>query len=175
MSGGLWLIGFRGAGKTELGHRLATELGWSFVDLDQEFEQKSGLKIVDYVAEAGIDAFRREEEKLMLAARWRLEEPGPGVVVATGGGCVDWAPSREILIKSARPKVFLDPPADELWARLQKEPERLKIGNLTDFFAMETLLEKRRPFYEKIATFRLGSQDISGCLAALKSLANANR
>jgi hypothetical protein len=57
-----------------------------------------------------------------------------------------------------------------LWERLAGAPDRRKIGDLSDFPAMLVLLEKRAPFYEKIATFRLESQDISECLALLKKL-----
>ena len=50
---GIYLIGFMGCGKTTVGQRLAARLKWDFVDLDDEIERKSGMKIAK-VAKRGI-------------------------------------------------------------------------------------------------------------------------
>ncbi len=169
MSGSIWLIGFRGAGKSTLGSKLAEALNLDFLDLDQEWELRSGVTILEFTAQNGIEKFRREEEKLLNETSLLLDQ-GRTIIVATGGGFVDWAPSRAILERSALPKVFLDPPAEVLWQRLAEHPDRRKIGNLTSPAAMEALLEMRRPFYEKIASIRWKDQDINVCLTASKSL-----
>ena len=162
----LWLISFRGAGKSTLGKRLASELGWRFLDLDQDLETRLGCTIGELVDREGEEAFRaREEELLREVASLQAE----GLVIATGGGFVERDASREIVATSSWPKAWLDVPAEALWARLKDAPERRKIGHLTDYLALQNLLEKRRPFYAKIATFRVESQDISERLALLKS------
>lgn len=166
---GLWLIGFRGAGKTTLGRELARQLGRPFLDLDEEWEARQGEKIVDFVQRAGMEKFR-ESECALLEETARRMAGGEGLVVATGGGFVDWPSSRKILDASAPPKIFLNPPAELLWERLREQPERLKIGHLTDFNRMVELLEKRRPFYEKISTAACENQDISEILLLAKSL-----
>lgn len=163
---GLWLIGFRGAGKTTLGRRLSSELGLPFLDCDEEWERRGGESIVSAVESRGLEAFRRDEEALLR----EVSEGRGGAIVATGGGFVDWAPSREILLRSPWPRIYLEAPAAVLWERLCEQPERRKIGNLSDLPRLEEWLEKRRPFYEKIATVRLDSRDISECLAALKKV-----
>lgn len=165
---GLWLIGFRASGKTTLGRALAQAAGAAFLDLDEEWERRAGESILAFVEREGINAFRREEEGLLREASSRLEREA--LVVATGGGCVDWQPSRDILLQSRSPKAYLSVPAELLWERLKEEEDRRKIGQLTDIDAMRKLLETRRPFYEKIATFRLESQDIEESLTALKRL-----
>ncbi|MGZ3706780.1 MAG: shikimate kinase, partial [Bdellovibrionota bacterium] len=111
-------------------------------------------------------AFRTRETELLREVSQR--DAGRGLVIATGGGFVDEPESLALVASSPWPKFWLDPPAATLWERLGGAPDRRKIGNLTDFPAMLALLEKRRPFYEKIATSRNKSQDISECLASLK-------
>jgi shikimate kinase len=164
---GIWLIGFRGAGKTTVGRQIAERLGRAFLDVDEEWERRQGTKIVSFVEKEGLEAFRRGEEALLHEAALRVEQ---GWIVATGGGFVDWLPSRRILEASPFPKIFLDPPAELLWERLQQEEDRLRIGNLTTFDRMRNLCDARRPFYEKIATSTWKNQDISECLPALESL-----
>jgi shikimate kinase len=161
----VWLIGFRAAGKSTFGSKLAERLGWRFVDLDAELEARLGCSILELVEREGEPAFRARETELLREVS-AIER----VVIATGGGFVDVPESRAVVEAAAGEKVWIDPPAERLWERLSEAPDRLKIGHLTDFAAMRALLEKRRPFYEKISTFRLESQDISECLASIQSL-----
>ena len=92
---------------------------------------------------------------------------GP-VVIATGGGVVDFEASRTFLMAEEAPKIFLSADADELWNRLAKQPERLKIGGLSDIGALSGLLERRLPLYEKIATYRVENRDITQALTVIK-------
>lgn len=159
-----YLIGFRGAGKTTLGQKLAAELGFDFVDLDQVWEERRGISIVDFVARNGVDAFRAEEEQLLA----EFERDPRTLVIATGGGIVEWPFSRELLERSRRPKIYLELDAKTLWQRLENSPERKKIGDLENMGRLAALLEKRRPFYEKIATFRVENRAITESLARIK-------
>ena len=42
---GIYLAGFMGSGKSTVGRALADELGWNFVDLDEEIERREGTTI----------------------------------------------------------------------------------------------------------------------------------
>ena len=42
---GIYLAGFMGSGKTTIGGLLAYELGWTFIDLDQDIEAVEGAPI----------------------------------------------------------------------------------------------------------------------------------
>ena len=44
-SPGIYIVGFMGCGKTTIGQELAKQLGWSFVDLDDEVESRAGKSI----------------------------------------------------------------------------------------------------------------------------------
>ena len=73
------LTGFMGTGKTTIGRRLATRLGYEFVDTDAVIEAEHG-PIPQIFAEHGEGEFRRMERDVAerLAAR-------TGLVISTGG------------------------------------------------------------------------------------------
>ena len=77
------LVGMMGVGKTSIGKRLATCLGISFVDADDEIEKAAGLSITEIFAKFG-EAYFRDGERRVIA---RLIEGAPKVI-ATGGGVV---------------------------------------------------------------------------------------
>lgn len=167
-----YLLGFRGAGKTTLGRGLARGVGWTFLDLDEEWEKRNGISILNFVERNGEQRFRETESLLLaevnyLACTERLPQP---LVIATGGGIVDMEASRQTLLASPLPKILIEVGEEELWARLSGQAERRKIGGLSDPQALNALLAFRRPFYEKIATYRLKNQDITQSLIELKRL-----
>ena len=41
----IFLVGYRGSGKSTVGPRLAAELGWDFVDADDVIEARAGQSI----------------------------------------------------------------------------------------------------------------------------------
>jgi len=79
----IFLIGYRGAGKTTIGRMLAKTLDRDFVDTDQLVCRNSGQEIATIVAQEGWDGFRRREAQALGEAA-----AGSGRVVATGGGAV---------------------------------------------------------------------------------------
>ena len=42
---GLYLVGFMACGKTTVGEMVADELGWSFLDIDEEIEEREKITI----------------------------------------------------------------------------------------------------------------------------------
>ena len=84
----VYLIGLPGSGKTTLGRRLAAELGWPFVDLDEAIEQEAGRLIADIFGMEGEAGFREREAATLR--RVGLQTP---LVLATGGGATSWRPS----------------------------------------------------------------------------------
>ena len=43
--GRIYLVGFMGSGKSSVGAHLAREVGYRFIDLDQEIEKNRGLPV----------------------------------------------------------------------------------------------------------------------------------
>lgn len=169
----VYLMGFRGAGKTTLGARAASELGARFLDLDQVWEERRGETIVNWVQSHGLAAFREAECALLEEVDAKLRHDDEPTVVALGGGVVDWAPSRAALSASPVPKIFLEVAPGELWRRLESNPERLKIGGLSNEGALVALLLQREPHFEKLATYTLENRAEEECLTELKQLLRA--
>ncbi len=86
------LVGFMASGKSTVGKILAGELGWEFLDTDQQIEKLTGLSIADLFRKYGEMRFRSEENlvvrKLALFSQ---------TVIATGGGTVLAAENWELL------------------------------------------------------------------------------
>jgi len=82
---GIFLVGFMGSGKSTVGRALAEELGWGFVDLDQDIEQREGMPIPQIFDTRGEAAFRQAETEA-LKERVRSVESGKPYVIALGGG-----------------------------------------------------------------------------------------
>jgi shikimate kinase len=77
----VYLIGFMGCGKTSWGKKLATGLGYNFIDLDHVLEAQVGSTIAEYFASHGEDAFRKLESEVL-----KQTEYPENVIVSTGGG-----------------------------------------------------------------------------------------
>ena len=77
----VYLIGYRGTGKTTVALLLADILGWKAVDSDEEIVRRSGTTIAEIFATEGETGFRDRESQAIakLCEEDRL-------VVALGGG-----------------------------------------------------------------------------------------
>ena len=62
------LAGFMGSGKSTVGARLAQQLGWRFVDLDERIEHAAGVTIPQFFERHGEPAFRQLEADQLRAA-----------------------------------------------------------------------------------------------------------
>jgi shikimate kinase len=77
----IFLIGFMGCGKTTLGRKLATRLGYEFMDLDHILEERVGMSIADYFSTHGEEAFRKLESEVLKQTVYPEH-----AVISTGGG-----------------------------------------------------------------------------------------
>jgi len=77
------LIGFMGTGKSEVGKRLAAELGWSFEDSDLWIQKRAGRTIPEIFKQSGEAHFRKLERDVVAELADRKS-----CVIATGGGAV---------------------------------------------------------------------------------------
>ena len=109
------LVGFMGAGKSTVGPLLAELKGTAFVDVDREIERRTSRSIPDLFAE-GEDVFRALEAETIR----ELIEAGAHGVIAPGGGALTQPGTRALLRDRAR-VLFLDAPAEVLWARVEAE------------------------------------------------------
>lgn len=82
-----------GSGKSTVGPLVAARLGWRFVDADDVIEAEAGVRIREIFARQGEAAFRERE----YATIARLTE-GNHLVLALGGGAIETAATRELLL-----------------------------------------------------------------------------
>jgi len=90
------LTGFMGSGKTTVGPLVAERLGWSFVDVDEVIAAEAGTTIPEIFKREGETEFRRRE-RAAIASLAR----GDGLVLALGGGAIEDAATRELLLSAA--------------------------------------------------------------------------
>lgn len=144
----LFLIGFMGCGKTYTGSRLAKQLNYPFVDLDEYIEAQNGKSISQLFDQEGEEGFRILEKQAL-----REMTLYDKVVVGCGGGTPCFFDNMEWMKKHGT-TIFLDLPPRVLEKRLIQGLEHRplikdlnKKGALLSF--IESKLSDRIPFYHR--------------------------
>ena len=144
----LFLIGYRGTGKSTVGPMLAAALGWQFLDADEHVERLARKTIAEIFAEEGEAGFR-DLESAALAELCQ----GDGRVIATGGGVVLREFNRELL-STAGYVAWLTAPPDTVWQRMRSDPTtaarrpNLTTGGLDE---VANLMAARESLYRRTA------------------------
>jgi shikimate kinase len=145
----IYLVGYRGSGKTTVGRLLADALGWSFVDADDVIEARAGQSIAAIFSAEGEAGFRERE-----AANLRDLSSRDRYVIATGGGVVLRADNRQLL-RATGHCVWLTGEPATLSRRLEGDPttraRRPALTALPGPAEVERLLREREPFYREVA------------------------
>jgi shikimate kinase len=149
------LTGFMGAGKSTVGRLLAAELGWQFVDVDAEVEERYGSSIAQIFAEAGEAEFRRRESAAIARALGRGQ-----VVIALGGGAPEALTNRLLLEQTARTAVvFLDAPFGVLFDRCVLQEGAAIRPLLMNAEAAAERFRQRAPIYRRCAKHHVDTAD----------------
>jgi shikimate kinase len=144
----IFLIGYRGTGKSTLARLLADRLGWTCVDADERLEAGAGRSIRQIFAEEGEAGFRAREAGLFTELCSYREH-----VIATGGGVV-LSPFNRERLQARGWVVWLTADARTIHERLQADQasaERrppLTVGGLAE---IEQLLQAREALYQECA------------------------
>ncbi len=152
----VFLIGYRGSGKTTVAAALAQRLGWPWLDADAELERRTGKTIKQIFAEQGEPVFRDLESDI-LANLVRLDRH----IVALGGGVVLREANRRLL--AGRGKiVWLQASPEMLQARIcgdattaERRPNLTGQGGLAE---IRTLLAERTPIYASCADLTVDAE-----------------
>lgn len=155
----LYLIGYRGSGKSTVAPLVAEQLQWKWEDTDEQVELLAGCPISDIFAEYGERTFR-EWETTVIEALSRQSD----YVISTGGGApVDETNQR--LMKSNGFCIWLSAPPSVLWKRISQDD---KTGNqrpnLTDSGGLqevETVVNARTPIYKACADYTIDVSSLS--------------
>ncbi|QDV74991.1 shikimate kinase [Botrimarina mediterranea] len=153
----LFLIGYRGSGKSTVARLLAERLGWASIDSDDEVEREAGKSIAAMFAEDGEPAFRDLEERVVASLCNRDK-----TVIALGGGAVLREASRRRMTAAGQ-VVYLTAPAATLAARIAGDAttasRRPSLTGLAGLEEVERVLAVREPIYRECATVAI---DVDG-------------
>jgi shikimate kinase len=141
------LVGFMGAGKSDVGLELAASLGVPVVDSDELIVEAAG-PIPRIFAERGEGGFRALEAEVVTVAI--ADAAAHPCVLSLGGGAVLSESVREALRRLPH-VAWLTAPPGILWERVAAagEAERPLAGDEAAFAA---LLAAREPLYQEVAT-----------------------
>jgi len=161
------LIGLRGAGKSTLGHMLAEDLGFTFVELSREVEKFAGCSIAEIQGLYGQSAYRRYERRALEEAI----QIHPEAVIATPGGLVSDAGTFNLLLSHCT-TVWLQADAEDHMKRVIAQGDMRPMSASKE--AMEDLrgiLSGRAAFYGK-AEFSLNTsmQPLDATFAKLREV-----
>ena len=139
------LIGGTGSGKTTVGPKLSSLLGFGYVDLDELIENRAGKSIADVFAKDGEDAFR-DLEKATIEDLLNMRNH----VISVGGGAIEsefnWS-----CFEKLGCIVWLQSPALEVVRRLSMKPDELsKRPLLAGAIDIEDREEREKFLQEKI-------------------------
>jgi shikimate kinase len=142
-----------GAGKSTVGSRLARQLGWRFVDLDERIEEAAGIAIPQFFERHGELAFRQLEADQLRAALGRAVEFRESTILALGGGTYAQPGAPEFLRNFGVPVIWLDTPIELLLSRCMTMTGRPLFRDEPSFRALHA---QRVPSYQ-LADYRVDS------------------
>jgi shikimate kinase len=134
----IFLVGFMGAGKSRIGRELASHLGWTFIDLDEQIERSEKMAIREIFSRFGEAHFRSLEHESVkrLSAQTR-------VVIALGGGAYI-NPKNRSLAESTGLTVWLKVSFDNVVHRVTMDGTRPLFASPDQ---ARQLYEDRMPIY----------------------------
>jgi shikimate kinase len=139
----IYIIGFMGSGKTTAGKKLASLLGWSFIDLDKKIEEYEGKTIPEIFSEEGEDYFRVAESNIL-----RSLESGTDTIISTGGGTPCYSDNMDTMLQSGL-TIYLKLTPSQLRSRLsESKGDRPLIKDL-DADELLSFIEKKLSDREK--------------------------
>ena len=162
----IYLVGFMGCGKSSVGRALADELGWSFIDLDEDIEKCAGAAVAHIFDTQGETNFRALETEA-LNKRVQIARSGQPQVISLGGGAFTIEQNVELVLNHGV-TVWLDAPLDLIKRRVAQETHRPLAR---DPVRMQELFEQRRRAYAR-ADYRIetGEDDPAAIVSRILAL-----
>ena len=162
------LIGFMGAGKTEVGRRLAEDLGWPFEDADFRIEERERLSIPEIFEKHGEAYFRKREREIIAELAGKKS-----CIIATGGGAAADSKNRRALGRNGL-LIHLDASPDVVLSRTAVSDRPLLQGG-DRLQRIHELLGRRRPSYT-LSDHRIDTSQRSPAQVAsmIKNIASAS-
>jgi shikimate kinase len=150
------LIGYRGTGKSVVGHLLADRLRMPYLSMDAELVKRAGISIPEIVAKAGWSGFRDQEAELAQ----ELGEQN-NLVIDTGGGVIERPGNIEALQQNGC-IIWLRAEVSTIVARIQGDTERPALTTGKTFTEeVAEVLERREPKYRDAARYAIDTDALT--------------
>lgn len=156
----IFLVGYRGTGKSSVAPLLAARMGnrWEAVDMDVLIQAEAQCSIAEIFAREGEVGFRdREQSTLETLAK------GSHRIVATGGGVILREENRKMLRQPGNFVVWLEASVETIARRLDldhdRKSQRPNLTNLAGIDEIRSLLEQRTRYYEEVADLRISTEE----------------
>jgi shikimate kinase len=157
----VFLIGYRGSGKSSVGQHAARKLAWDFADSDSIVSNAAEMSIKEIFEKHGEEYFRQlETAAIRDLCKW------DDTVIALGGGAVTREENRKLIAAAGFPVIYLHADAQTLHERIHRDPQTqatrpalTKLGGTVD--EVNELLEKRLPLYRELATHEIDVTNLS--------------
>jgi shikimate kinase len=148
MEKNLFLIGYRGTGKTFLGKIIAEKLGRDFVDTDELIIDLAGKSIPEIFSQDGEEKFREWETKALTKA---CEKEGR--IISCGGGVV--TQERNFPLLKTGVVCLLKSNAKTIFDRIYGDGNRPSLTDKDPLEEIVHLLAVRAPLYERAKDFEI--------------------
>lgn len=163
----VYLIGFMGSGKSTAGRKLASHLGWSFIDLDDKIEFRAGKTIKEIFSDHGEEHFRKLESEVLKEFKNQIN-----IVVSTGGGTPCFSDNIDFMNLTGL-TVYLKMNPGQLKSRLAgTKDDRPLLKNLDDN-SLLLFIEEKLEFREK--WYSMADLTVDGFSADITQIANLIR
>lgn len=136
----IFLAGYMGSGKSFIGKKLASELNYSYVDLDEQIEIIEGSDVNSIFDEKGELYFRKLESKILQD----VLEDNSNMVISLGGGTPCYGNNFEIISQWENSvRIYLKASVAQLTERLFYEKiHRPVISHLETREQLEEFIRK---------------------------------
>ncbi|MBL6950731.1 MAG: shikimate kinase [Bacteroidales bacterium] len=143
----IYLIGYMASGKSWLGKELAAEMDYEFIDLDESFETRYRISILEFFEKYGENLFRNLEQDIL-----RETSTMDQVIISTGGGAPCHSDSMDFVLASGI-SIYLRMSISELVERISKIKKKRPLlknvlpGEMEEF--VRDQLSEREKYYLK--------------------------
>lgn len=146
----LYLIGYRGSGKSTVGRALAHKLSLQFVDTDLVVESNSKRSIREIFEHEGESGFRDREQE---AIAWAASQESC-CVIALGGGAILREANQTQILSTGFP-IWLQGSAEHLYTRISHDAttgqRRPNLSSRGGYDEVVEILAIREPIYRQLA------------------------
>lgn len=142
----IYIVGMMGAGKSTIGRKLASLLGYTFTDLDKEIEKHAGKTISQLFETEGEEGFRVREAGMLRTLKKEF------TVIATGGGTPCYHHNMQYILGHGA-SIYLRAPVGLIVQRVSRSPSKRPSLKGLDAVQIRAFIEQktaeREPYYSQ--------------------------